>query len=33
MNEIAIMFSLTGDKFMPGMYLRQSVALDKPGFT
>ena len=33
MNEIAVMFSLTGDKFMPGMYLRQSAVFDKSGFT
>ena len=33
MNDIINKFLLAGDKFMPEMHLKQSVALSKPGFT
>ena len=33
MNEIVSKFSLSDDKFMPGMHLKQLAALGKSGFT
>ena len=33
MNEIVSKFSLSDDKFMPGMHLKQLAALGKLGFT
>ena len=33
MDEIGKKFLLTGDKFMPEMYLKQPTSLDKSGFT
>ena len=33
MNEVVNKFSLTGDKSMPEMHLRQLASLNKSGFT